>query len=116
MDLKPNLIEPGTKYFIKNTLTQCKKFRDKHINFIYNIGLILFFIIILFIILYSRYKGNITPEEKQKKLRKEKEYIFSKLKQYNDFKQKQSNNLITNLPEPDWSNNPETLILNRKIN
>lgn len=115
MDLKPNLIEPGTKYFLRNTLTQCKIFRDKHINFAYNVGLVLLFLIILGVILYARYKGNISPEEKRKKMRKEKEYIFSKLTQYNDFKQKQSNNLITNLPQPDWSNNPESLILNRKI-
>ena len=115
MDLKPNLIEPGTKFFLRNTLTQCKNFRDKYINLLYNILLILMFFIILVVILYTRFKGNISPEEKQKKIRKEKEYIYSKLRQYNDFKQKQSNNLITNLPESDWSNNPESLILNRKI-
>ena len=56
MDLKPNLIEPGTKYFLRNTLAQCKIFRDKHINFAYNVGLaIIFFIILIFMILISSF-------------------------------------------------------------
>jgi hypothetical protein len=115
MDNKPNLIEPGTKYFLRNTLESCKKFRERHINFIFNLTLIIGFLIVLGIILYFRFKGNINPEEKRKKLRKEKEYILTKLVQLSDYKKKKSQNLITNLPEPDFLNNPETIILNRKI-
>tara|TARA_Y100000389_G_scaffold47718_1_gene42878 strand:- start:1641 stop:1991 length:351 start_codon:yes stop_codon:yes gene_type:complete len=115
MDNKPNLIEPGTKYYLKNTLESCKKFREKHINFILNLSLISGFILILSLILYFRYKGNISLEEKNKKIKKEKEYIMTKLVQISDYKKKKSQNLITNLPEPDFYNNPETIILNRKI-
>jgi hypothetical protein len=113
MEQSPNLIEPGTKYFLKHTLEQCKNFKDKHINFIINIGLLFIFILVVFLILYFRYKGNINPEEQKKKQRKEKEYIMSKLIQLADYKKKKSLNLITNLPE--WSNNPESIILNRKL-
>lgn len=115
MDIKPELIEPGTKYFLRNTLESCKKFREKHINFIFNLTLIFGFFIILAIILYFRYKGNISQEEKTKKLKREKQYIMTKLIQLSDYKRKKSQNLITNLPEPEFYNNPETIILNRKI-
>lgn len=107
MDNSPNLIEPGTKYFLKHTLSECKKFKDKNFNFVFNIGLTIGFFIIVGIILFLRYKGNITNEEKKKKSRKEKEYILSKLIQISDYKKKNSLNLITNLPE--WSNNPEQI-------
>jgi len=113
MESNPNLIEPGTKYFLKHTLQQCKNFKDKYFNSIFNIGLVLAFLIILFLILYFRFKGNINPQEKKVKQKKEKEYIMTKLIQLSDYKRKNSQNLITNLP--DWSNNPESIILNRKI-
>jgi len=113
MELKPQLIEPGTKYFLKHTLVQCKNFKDKYINILVNIGLLIIFFIIITLILYFRYKGNIKPEEKKLKLKKEKEYIMTKLIQLSDYKKKQSQNLITNLPE--WNNNPESIILNRKL-
>ena len=38
---------------------------------------------------------------------------MTKLIQLSDYKKKSSQNLITNLP--DWSNNPEAMILNRKL-
>ena len=113
MESKPQLIEAGTKYFLKHTLEQCKSFKDKYINLIVNIGLLVIFFIIVFLILYFRFKGNINPEEKKLKQKKEKEYIMTKLIQLSDYKKKQSQNLITNLP--DWSNNPESIILNRKL-
>ena len=40
---------------------------------------------------------------------------MTKLVQLSDYKRKKSQNLITNLPEPEFYNNPETIILNRKI-
>ena len=111
METKPLLIEPGAKYFLKNTLIECNKFKEKHISFLFNLALTFGFFLICFLILYFRYKGHITPEEIKLKQKKEKEYIMTKLIQISDYKKKSSQNLITNLPE--WSNNPEALILNR---
>lgn len=107
MDNKPLLIEPGVKYFLKNTLLECNKFKEKHISFIYNIILGIAFLIICFLILYFRYKGNISPAEKRQKEKEKKEYIMTKLIQLSDYKKKSSQNLITNLPQ--WSNNPQIL-------
>tara|TARA_B100001093_G_scaffold496100_1_gene541327 strand:+ start:505 stop:849 length:345 start_codon:yes stop_codon:yes gene_type:complete len=113
MESAPQLIEPGAKYFLKHTLEHCKNFKDKYFNSLFNIGLVIGFLIIVFLILYFRFKGNIKPEEKKLKQKREKEYIMTKLIQLSDYKRKKSQNLITNLP--DWSNNPESIILNRKL-
>ena len=112
MDSKPNLIEPGVKYFLKNTLNECSKFKEKHISFLVNLCLTICFILLVGIILYCKYKGHITPEEIRAKQNKEKEYIMTKLIQLSDYKKKTSQNMITNLP--DWSNSPEALILDKK--
>ena len=113
MEYKANLIEPGVKFFFKNSLNECRKIKDNYYNIIFNTILGIVFILICTSILYFKYKGHITPEQKRVKAKKEKEYIMSKLIQLSDYKRKSSQNLITDLP--DWSNNPETVILNRKI-
>ena len=114
---KPKLIEPGVKYFFKGVLKECNNYKQKNYNFIYNLSLFLLFFIILGIILFYRYKGNKTSEEKYIKNMKDKQYIMSKLVYYNrvnlDNQQKIKNNMITNLP--DFSNHPEASLLHKKI-
>ena len=77
---------------------------------------ILFFSI-LGIILFYRYKGNKTSQEKYQKNLQDKQYIMSKLVYYNranlENQQRVQNNMITNLP--DFSNHPEASLLHRKI-
>ena len=111
MESKPRLIEISSKSYIKNVLNTCKLFREKHINFLFNICLLIIFLIILGIILYARYKGNISEEEKKIKEKKEKEYILSKLTTISQYRKKKSENMITDLPN--WFDSPETLVLNR---
>jgi hypothetical protein len=66
-----------------------------------NIGLLIFFIIILGIVLLMKYKGKLTPEEiKQKEIEKKK-YILSKIKNYQDARKKEEQELITGLPHWD---------------
>jgi hypothetical protein len=71
----------------------------------------LFFVLILFIILYSRYKGKMNSKERYMKNLKEKQYIMSKLVYYNkqdlDNNQRIKNNMITNLP--DYSNHQKQI-------
>ena len=114
---KPKLIEPGVKYFFKGVLKECNNYKQKNYNFFYNLSLFLLFFIILGIILFYRYKGNKTSEEKYIKNMKDKQYIMSKLVYYNrvnlDNQQKIKNNMITNLP--DFSNHPEASLLHKKI-
>ena len=99
----PSLTEPGTKYYLRGTLKECRKFKDKYINLYFNLGMIVLFVAIFGSILLYRYKGNISKEEISIKNRKKKEYIISKLNQLGEIKKKQ--NMITDIPM--WVDNPE---------
>ena len=114
---KPKLIEPGVKYFFKGILKECHNYKQKNYNLVYNISLFILFFSILGIILFYRYKGNKTSQEKYQKNLQDKQYIMSKLVYYNranlENQQRVQNNMITNLP--DFSNHPEASLLHRKI-
>jgi septal ring-binding cell division protein DamX len=99
---KPMLTEPGVKYFLNETLKQCHKFKEKHQNMIFNIGLLIGFFIILGILLLYKYKGKLTPEEIEQKEHEKKTYILSKIRNYQDAKVKAQQELITGLPH--WEN------------
>ena len=60
---KPLLVEPGVKYFINGSLKECRKFKDKHITFWFNLGMMGLFIVFFGGILLYRYKGKLTPSE-----------------------------------------------------
>tara|TARA_B110000483_G_scaffold68665_1_gene85758 strand:+ start:9527 stop:9832 length:306 start_codon:yes stop_codon:yes gene_type:complete len=92
----PILYEPGIKSFLKSSLNQSHKYKEKYINTFYNIGMLVVFLIILCAILYTRYKGKLKPNEVALKNRQKKEYIVSKLQQLSAIKK--NNNMITNLP------------------
>lgn len=107
----PNLIEPGARYFIGGTLRECRKYKDKHISFLFNLGMIAVFIIMVGSILLYRYKGNIDPAELAIKNRKKKEYIISKLQHLGAIKQQQ--NMITDIPM--WNKNPDLERLQHRV-
>ena len=109
----PRLVEPGTKSFLKATLKECHNFKLRHFSTIYNISLAIIFIILCSSILYFMYKGRLTPEEKEIKERQKKQYIMTKLMQLSEHKRRNNQNMITNLP--DWSNNPESVLLRKNF-
>ena len=100
---KPNLIEPGVKYFLNETLKQTHIFKMKHHNLFFNIGLLL----ILGIILFSKYKGRLTKAEKDRKEKEKQQYILSKIKNLQEAKRKAHQELITGLPH--WENEYEDI-------
>tara|TARA_B100000902_G_scaffold395060_1_gene452765 strand:- start:8779 stop:9198 length:420 start_codon:yes stop_codon:yes gene_type:complete len=116
LENKPNLIEPGVKYFFTNTLKSCNNYKLRNYNIFYNITCLIIFISILGIILVYRYKSK-TGKNIYEKNRKDKEYIMSKLIYYNrvnlENKKRENNNMITKLP--DYNNHPEASLLHRKI-
>lgn len=79
----PSLIEPGVKYFLSKSLEQCRQIKDYYYTQNYNFTIGIVFFICLGILLYIKYKGKLTPEEKETKERKQQEYILSKLKMVN---------------------------------
>ena len=97
----PKLIEPGVRYFLNETLKQCHIFKENYKNLIVNITLLIFFIIILGIILLIKYKGKLTPGEINQKELEKKKYILSKIKNYQDARKKEEQELITGLPHWD---------------
>ena len=66
---KPYLTEPGVKCFLNETLKQCREFKNTYHNLIFNFSLLIIFIIILGGLLLVKYKGKLTPAEKEMKNR-----------------------------------------------
>ena len=95
---KPALIEPGVKYFLHQTLKQCHIARDKFNNYVFNIGLFIFFLIILGLILFYKYNGRLTPIEIERKNKEKQQYILSKIQNFQQAKRRAHNELITGLP------------------
>ena len=109
--MKPNLIEPETKYFFKNTLKKCIIIKNTYYNLLVNILLLSSFILILVLFLWNQYKGKLTLVEKKEKDNQKFKYIIEKIQKYKIDKQKAQQELITGLPR--WEN--EYDILNKKI-
>jgi hypothetical protein len=108
---KPTLIEPGVKYFLNETLKQCREFKNTYHNLLFNISLCIIFFVILGTLLLVKYKGKLTPAEKEMKNREKQEYILAKIKNYQDAKRIAQQELISGLPQ--WDT--EYDIIHRKI-
>jgi hypothetical protein len=98
----PVLVEPGVKFFIKETLKQCRDFKNRLNNHIFNFVLVLLFAGFLGGILVYKYKGKLTPTEKRNKDVEKQQYILTKIKNYQDAKRTEGQELITGLPN--WDN------------
>lgn len=101
-EIKPSLTEPGVKYFLNETLKQCHTFKVKYNNLIFNFCLGGLFAVILVGVLIYKYKGKLSPSEKEVKNREKQQYILSKIKNFQDAKRMASQSLITGLPQ--WEN------------
>ncbi len=99
---KPSLTEPGVKYFLHQTLKQCHTVRDNFHNMVFNIGMLIAFLLILGLILIYKYKGRLSPIELEKKNKEKQQYILSKIKKFQEAKRIAHQELITGLPN--WEN------------
>ena len=108
---KHSLTEPGVKFFLNQTLKQCHIVKDKFHNVIFNVGLLIFFLLILAGILLYKYKGRLTPVEKERKTQEKQQYILSKMKQLQEAKKIAHQELITGLPN--WDS--EFDVINKKM-
>jgi hypothetical protein len=109
-DAKPNLIEPGVKYFLHNTLKNCHVIREQFYNHLFNLGLLFLFLFILGGILIYKYKGRQSPQEVAIQNKKKHQYILEKIKQFQISKQQAQQQLITGLPH--WENEYVASLLN----
>lgn len=101
-NLKPSLTEPGVKYFLSQALKQSHIIREKFHNTIFNIGMLILFILILGAILVYKYKGRLTPVDVAKKNKEKQQYILEKIKNFQQAKLMAHQQLITGLPH--WEN------------
>lgn len=99
---KPNLIEPGVKYFLTETFKQCKTTRDYFYNKVFNLGLFLLFILLFGGLLLYKYKGRLTPLELAQQNKQKQQYILEKIKNFQISKERAQQQLITGLPH--WEN------------
>ena len=99
---KPILTEPGVKYFLNQALKQSHIIREQFHNTVFNIGMFIFFLIILGGILVYKYKGKLTPVEVAKKNNEKQQYVLEKIKKFQVAKQIAQQELITGLPH--WEN------------
>lgn len=105
-----NLVENGIKDYTRFCLKKCNKVKKKYNNLIINIILFGIFVIVIYAFLYYKYKGKLSPLEKLEKEKKKKEYIFSKIKLYQDIKKQQNLNLASSAS---WT--ADHNLLNNKI-
>jgi hypothetical protein len=96
---KPALTEPGVKYFLHQTLKQCHAVRDNFHNTVFNIGLLIAFLLILGLVLLYKYKGKLTPAEIKRKNQEKQQYILSKVQKFQQAKRIAHQEIITGLPE-----------------
>jgi hypothetical protein len=67
-----------------------------------NILLLIVFFVILVILLFYKYKGKLTPSEIEEIEAQKKQYILSRIKNFQDAKVRAQQELITGLPH--WEN------------
>ena len=94
----PSLIEPGTKYFLKETLKNCRKKKNKYYSELINLGLFCFFFVLFGGIIYYKYRTRPDDESRKKKQHLKQTYILSKIQSLTDKVHKKEENRITNLP------------------
>ena len=92
-----HLIEPGVKYFLKESLKQCNEVRKQRSFILYNLAGLVFLVGIITTILWFMYKGKMTPIEKAMNERNKQEYILEKLR--NIPAPQKEKGIITNLPK-----------------
>ena len=76
---KPVLTEPGVKYFMSEVLKTCKDKKTVFTNNIFNLVLFLIFLLVIGGFLYYKYRGRLTPEEKDAKFREQKQDVLARL-------------------------------------
>ncbi len=100
MDIsKPTLTEPGVKYFLKETLKNCRIKKDIEFNQLMNLALLTSFVVISSVLLYYKYKTRPTDEDRKKLKQLKRDYFVNKVRQLEAKKAKQLDRQITNLPQ-----------------
>ena len=96
---KPNLIEPGARYFLSASLLKCNELKNKYYNTVFNVSVFTALLCIIGMVLYFKYRGRLSKHEMEVKENQKREYVMSKIKNYQDTRRKEQQQIITNLPK-----------------
>jgi hypothetical protein len=97
--MKPQLVEPGTKYFLYETLKQCNQKKLVYFNTLFNILLLVGFIAGFSWFLYYKYNTKKNNDElKLEKKQQEENMLIELVKKINDEHYRLKGHLITELP------------------
>jgi hypothetical protein len=94
----PRLIESSAKDFLYSTLSKCHNNRVHIYTIALNIGVLIGFFLITFIILYYCYKKKPSEYEAKQKLLRDQQYILSKIRFYQGENIERRTSDITSLP------------------
>ena len=78
----PKLIEQNVQNYLYNTLQRCHETKSSMYGWIYNAAGFIIAFSILGIVLYLGRNRKLTPYEQSEKMRKEQEYVLSKIRYY----------------------------------
>jgi len=96
-----NLIEPNVKNYLYDTLQKCHSKRVSIYYYVFNIGVLLFIVIVFGLGLYYSSKQKLSDYERNQKMIRDQEYVLSKIRHYKeDRKNLEESHMtgITNLP------------------
>ena len=78
-----NLVEGGTRRYVKMMLVRSREFRAQHYNFIFNVVVLSAFVLLVSGVLYYMYRTKETKEVEHMKKLSQRNYIVDKLHAYN---------------------------------
>ena len=86
MDIsKPTLTEPGVKYFLKETLKNCRIKKNIEFNQLMNLALLTSFVVISSVLLYYKYKTRPTEDDRKKIKQLKRDYFVNKVRQFSEY-------------------------------
>lgn len=97
----PKLVDENSLKYFQDLLKQTHETRVKFHTIVLNVCIFLTILAVFGGCIYYKYKTKRTPEEDRYKLVKEYDYVLSRIRFFQEQEQKmrQSENLITNLPD-----------------
>ncbi len=98
MDQTPRLVESKVKFFMKGALQHSNKTKNLYISWIYNVVLASFLFIAVTGFLFYKYKGRLTPIEREAKKTREYQHVLIQIKKLQMANQRTNGNMFTNLP------------------
>ena len=98
---QPKLIEPGTKYFLKETIKQHHKVNFDRYNILVNIFLFLFFALVVYSFLAFKKKEKLKKKPRKQNITEQQQIILEILKKASSKKieENHSQSMITSLPK-----------------